>query len=464
MLIRFPNEVHTKATHNIQYLQAELSPSEEILAPKYPWEIPRTNMYGSVFKSSKGYEMYYQCGNALRIGYAFSNDGLAWHRPMMNVTDFSTDAPEIVLNKAYQKGDSIDEGMELTNLVAGYHMPSVIYEPEQALAYKIFSFGEGGYCTLESKEGKQFIANKNNPVIELITNKNEHTGKTWCSDVAPCFKDKAGYTAMVKTYVVDDDQRTRRCVGRSISKDFSQWSSVETIWQAGDAEDAIAQARGYQWADFYGLCPFVYGEAYLGFLWLFEIEKELPRGTNLGKIEVFLAYSPDGKKWQRISDTPLIPWDLNFGEEGGMVTTPSAPIFDDDGIKLYYSDCNFEHGYAEKDFTKKISEPTWVIRCAQLQKERLVGAYSKNGTLELKTICFKGTPVRINVDCTKGSIKLELKVYGETVSGKTASGGIIATEIIECTDDINHSLNLPYEGMAELTVTLNNATLYAIEV
>ncbi len=457
MIILFPDELIVKNTTNIKYQQAEVQPSAPILEPKFHWELPRINMYGSVVKTKNGYEMYYQCGNALRIGYAVSVDGLNWERPMINSTDFNGPPQQIIPDcgeTACQGVPVLKEGQELTNLVAGYHMPSIIHDAKSTKPYKLFAFGEEGYRVLFSANGKQFSEYPVNPAIELLTYKNSYTNKIWCSDVAPCIQDGQGYTAMVKTYIIDEQNRTRRCVGRSTSNDFEEWSEVETIWIPGASEDAIANCRGYKWADFYGLCPFRYGNGYLGFLWLFEIEKELPHGTNLGKIEVFLAYSPDGKQWNRIQDKPLIPWDLNFGDEGGMVTTPSAPIFDEGEIKLYYSDCNYEHGYAEKDFTKPIAEPTWVVRCARLKKERLVGAHSNNGLIVLKAVNFQQGRTRFNVSCESGAVHLEYRKAGE----------LISTQKIENIDQTDFWLESPKSSDIELSIRLNHATLYAIEV
>lgn len=457
MIILFPDDALVQNSTNIVYQQANINPSEPVLEPTFKWELPRINLYGSVVKTNNAYEMFYQCGNALRIGYAVSEDGLVWDRPMINKTELAAHPHKIVL--ANDQVGALDtpvlgDGQTLTNLVAGYHMPSIIHEPNNDKPYKLFAFGEEGYRVLYSVDGKQFVEYPNNPAIDLLSYKNPHTEKTWCSDVAPCFKTEQGYTAMVKTYVIDDQQRTRRCVGISTSADFEQWSEVETLWEPGDSEDEIARARGYQWADFYGLCPFPYGSGYLGFLWLFEIEKELPQGTNLGKIEVFLAYSSDAKNWRRISDEPLIPWDLNFGEEGGMVTTPSAPIFDDNDIKLYYSDSNYEHGFAEKDFTKKIADPTWVVRCAVLEKERLVGAYSGDGLIKLTALNVQHGRIRLNVACQSGSLQLEYRQAGQ----------LIARHQVENVDKTDYWLELPVIGEIEISIALMNATLYAVEL
>jgi hypothetical protein len=89
MLILFPNKQAKLNTKNITFTQANIQPSDAILSPKYHWKFPRINMHGSVIKSYDAYEMFYQCGNVLRIGYAKSEDDLVWERPLINVTDLS---------------------------------------------------------------------------------------------------------------------------------------------------------------------------------------------------------------------------------------------------------------------------------------------------------------------------------------------------------------------------------------
>ena len=462
MLFLFTNKQAKLETKNITFQQANIQPSDAILSPKYHWEIPRINMYGSVFKFDHAYEMFYQCGNALRIGYAKSGDGLVWERPLMNATDFSADAHDIILNKhAPSIADNTYSGeYEVSNLVAGYHMPSILHEPESDKPYKIFAFGEGGYRTLYSDNGQQFTEYPNNPAIELLSYKNPVTEKYWCSDVSPCFIDKGVYHAMVKTYELDDQQRTRRCVGHAQSDDFERWSEAKTVWIPSQEEDEIANKRGYQWADFYGLCPFRYGDIFLGFLWLFEIDHELPNGTHLGKIEVFLAFSEDGLSWERISDKPFIPWDLNFGEDGGMVTTASAPIFDENDIKLYYSDSNYEHGFAEKDFTKDLAAPIWVVRCAQLKKERLVGAYSEEGEITIDISGVKFNTVRLNLDCCEGELEISIQHNKEQLFEELISGENQTDYVCE----IDNQVEISIERNTFLIIKIKCATLFAIEL
>lgn len=456
MIILFPTHKSMSSSHNVVTKIAKVPASEPILRPEYPWESIRNYLYGSVIKTEKHYEMFYQT-RGMTICMATSKDGLNWEKPLINVADFSkNDHGVLQANNLAptMQPPALGEGEAMTNIVAKLHMPSVIYTPDATPPYQLFAFGEQGYHRQVSDNGYHFLPEEPEKIIDMLIFENPQTRKKWVSDVSPCFRDHTGYTAMVKTYEIDAEGRTRRCVGRSTSEDFTHWSHPKTVWVPGDLEDRIAQARGLNWADFYGLCPFPYGDGYLGFLWLFEIEHELPNGTHLGKMEVFLAASPDGIEWKRLSDTPLIPWDLNFGQSGGMVTTASAPIFDDDDIKLYYSDSNFEHGQGEKDFKKKLVDPQWVIRCASLPKERLVGIAADQGYLTLSPQLPSIKKLRLNVDCIDGAVTLEYLVEGKS----------IGRDVIQNKDSTDIWITPKALVFDDLKISLTNATIYALEL
>lgn len=461
VLFPFSKLIHSQS--NITLQQANVLPGPPVLIPEFHWELPRVNLYGSVMKTTKGYEMYYQCGNAMRVAFARSDDGLRWEKPLVNRADFTVQAHQVVqANTTVDSTGAPDissESGEWTNLVAGYHMPSVIWDEGASYPYKLFAFGEEGFRISRSEDGVNFHEYDENPAIAYLTYKNPTTEKTWFSDVAPCYKDGEKYIAMVKTYELDERGITRRCVGRAISEDFVHWGPVETIWVPGLEEDRLAQHRGFQWADFYGLCPFAYGDGYLGFIWLFEIEKELPKGTNQGKIEVFLAKSQDGIQWSRVSDVPLIPWDLNYSHLGGMVTTPGAPIFDEKDIKIYYSDNNYEHGMFERDYTKEVDAPTWVIRCATLKKERLVGAYSQNGYFSLCPLSFSGKGIRLNYQTL-----VNADLSGEITLRWCSEDGVELGRQVVSGDETDLLITPNYDGMAVLELHLREAIAYAVEL
>lgn len=342
-------------------MKLRLIRKEKILCPEYPWEGIHTYLYGSVIKLQDGYRMYYQSyvdGIGFFVCLAESKDGINWEKPLVKPLKEST--PHIyptveVEGKVldfYHKTRSLEC---LSNVIANYHIPSVVYQPQDPYPYKLFGYTEKGYCVAFSEDGINFKEYEKNPVIPLLRFPNRKTKKVWFSDVAPVFYDarKKVYRAMVKTYKMDKEGRTRRCVGLSTSKDFINWTKPKTVWIPSEDEDRLARSFGFRWADFYGLCAFNYKDYYLGILWLFFIEYEFERGTHEGKIGLYLAYSKDCVRWKRLSDEPLIPWE---DWHDGMITTASQPLIEGNRLKLYFSGFNFTHGYGEyeKPFDENI--------------------------------------------------------------------------------------------------------------
>jgi len=333
-----------------------------VLCPEYPWEEKHTYLYGSVIELQGKLRMYYQSyvdGIGFFVCLAESEDGINWKKPLIRPLKesiphlYPTVEVEGRVLDFYHKTQHLEC---MSNVVANYHIPSVIYKPEDEHPYKLFGYTDKGYCVAFSKDGINFVEYENNPVIPLLKFPNKKTKKTWYSDVAPVFYDKRKklYRAMVKTYKIDSQGRTRRCVGMSISKDFINWSKPKTVWIPSEKEDRIAQERGFNWADFYGLCPFNYKDHYLGFLWLFMIDYEFKKGTHDGKIEVYLAYSKDCRKWELVSDEPIIPLGNDGEWDSGTMSTANQPIQKGERIMVYYSAANFSHGYGE--YEKKFEE------------------------------------------------------------------------------------------------------------
>ncbi|MGH7926806.1 MAG: hypothetical protein ACREQV_03320, partial [Candidatus Binatia bacterium] len=401
------------STENVEFKQGEATKhGEPVLVPEYPWEGVLTYVYGSALKS-RIYRMWYQA-NGIYVAYAVSRDGVNWNKPLVSRFKINQTHTGATVTLADGGGALCAEAKASarvrSNVVFDLHMPSMLHDPDDRYRpYKLFGYSDKGYCAAFSKDGIRFTPAAENPVIPLIKFPAPSGGKTWFSDVAPVFRDKdAGkYVSHVKTYNVDRNGRVRRCVGYAESTDFLNWSAPETIWAPGDDEDRVAQAKGFKWADFYGLCGFNYGDGYLGMLWLFLIDHEIERGTHEGKIEVYLASSLDGRKWKRFSDTPLIPlspsdWDT------GMITTANLPVFDRDKILLYYGGSNMSHGAGEPGNPYDETVHRFKVGLTTLRRDGFVYAWSRSGCLRSKAMkCRKGL-IRINADCTKGKILMDV--------------------------------------------------------
>jgi hypothetical protein len=293
--------------------------------------------------------------------------------------------------------------------------------------------------------------------------------KTWFSDVAPVFRDslKKKFVAHVKTYKTDAEGRIRRCVGYAESEDFLHWSQPKTIWVPSESEDQLARQKGFQWADFYGLCGFNYGHIYLGFLWLFYIDYEIARGTHEGKIEVYLAYSLDGKTWKRFSDVPLIP--LSASEwDTGMITTANLPLFEEDKILLYYGGSNFSHGVGEGETPYDEKNHRFNVGLAYLRKDGFVyacpvqtrhvasvrRASSSGGHLWTKPLKSKRGYLKINADARKGRILIDVIKDSQKAKSFAMAG----------TDALDYTVRTHLNENVVLKVYIEDAKLYSLEV
>jgi len=259
--------------------------------------------------------------------------------------------------------------------------------------------------------------------------------------------------AFVKTYSIDKSGRTRRCVGFSESRDFISWSEPETVWAPDAGVDKLAVGKGFQWADFYGLCGFNYGELYLGLLWVFYIDHEIKKGTHDGKLESYLAVSPDGKQWKRISDTPFIPYDESQWDSC-IITTANSPVFERDRVLLYYGGANFRHGTGSKETPIDHSLHRVHIGLASMRKDGFVYAYSDNGSLTTRLLKGERGRLKLNLDAAKGYALVDVIKNGSSIKSFKVEG----------VDSINYPIRNKVKGDFSLRFFLSNAKLYSFEV
>jgi hypothetical protein len=460
MKILFPDTSLLASMRGVELKQgAVLHHGEPVLVPDRAWEGILAYLYGSVSKRGRLYRMWYQ-GQGVHVCYARSRDGVRWEKPLVGHSEGAPPAPATTV--LMRDGEAIPTAVGAvprarSNVLIDYHMPSVVADPRDRKApYRLFGYTDAGYAVAFSRDGVRFRESKRNPIIPLMRFPDRAKKKTWFSDVAPVFYDarKKRFVAHVKTYETDREGRIRRSVGYSESRDFVRWKKPATIWTPGDADDRLARKKGFQWADFYGLCGFNYGAIYLGLSWMFFIDYEIERGTHEGKIEVYLASSPDGKSWKRFSDEPLLPLG-GAGWDSGMVTTAGAPLFEQDRISLYYGGANFTHGVGEEE-NKPYDEARhrFSIGLATLRKDGFVYAAARQGHFMTKPLPSKTGRIKINADARRGRIVVEA-AENKKPGGRFELAGA---------DVLDHAIRTGAQGRVRLKVTLENAELYSLEI
>jgi len=439
-----------------------------VLAPTLPCEGVACYVYGSVFKYKGWYRIWHQAiipnfGDA--VCHSLSRDGFTWTRPLFNSRKNlkSNRAPTVsTLSFPEELSSWPNRYPDKNNIAACLHDPVVIPPdcgdpyPGQ---YKIFGFTNRGYVVGFSRDGRKFSYGSENPVIPLTWYPNPNTEKQWANDVGIPFWDGANkrYVGLIKTYELDAEGRTRRCIGFSESPDLLHWEPVKTVWTPGAAEDAIARAKGFKWADLYGLPTFPYGNGYLGFLWLFLIDRELPKGTHIGKVEVYLAWSRDARNWERISDEPLLanPPDGEWG--CGGIHTASAPVRERDHEKIFFSGNDALHGGWEVGLPPLGNHPT-SIGIATLPKNGFCRLWAEDGEFLVPASVLGDTTsvmVTFSSDSPGGRENAEAFASVRQGAGDAVFEGCV-TE--------GQRVVLPLSGNGALHVALRKCGVYAIEM
>jgi len=188
-------------------------------------------------------------------------------------------------------------------------------------------------------------------------------------------------------------------------------------------------------------------------LWVFFIDYEIEQGTHEGKIEVFLACSADGKNWQRLADTPLIPaspagWDTD------MITTANQPVYLKDRILLYYGGSNFSHGAGEKGKEYDEQSDRFAIGLATLRKDGFVYASSPRGQLTTAPLKSDKGIIKINADYMTGKVVIDVLPGAGSAKSYTMAG----------IDPLDYTLKTFLKGTLVLKVTIENAKLYSLDV
>lgn len=230
------------------------------------------------------------------VCYATSKDGIEWTKPLMNVRKW--------------------EGDQKTNIVdIGPHGSGVIKDLREAdpeRRYKMFM--KDGVMAVEfSADGRRWTDPIRCPAIDAAGD--THNNAFWAPELER-------YVGITRLWV---DNPRQRVVGRSVSRDFVNWSKAVEVFR-GDPSSQI-----------YALPVFRYAGIYIGLPVIFQPE------TDRSHTE--LAWSPDTIKWYRIDpNTPLIPTSSTRGDyDWGCVYGAACPIVLEDEIRLYYGASNGPH-------------------------------------------------------------------------------------------------------------------------
>ena len=368
-----------------------------IMIPLYPWE-KRLNLQGTVWINEDGvFEMWYQgyAGNAVpdldadlnntpyerlwadvsklqyTICYATSENGIFWNRENIGLVEYDgSKTNNIVLDHAAFANVIKDKRDPDPNRL----YKSIFYDDIIGPA----TMGQGVSVAF-SPDGKKWTRWPDNPVIKRS------------SDCHILF----GWDSLHNKYVayarpsVHEGNKTRR-IGRTVSDDFINWTVPETVL-APDELDPPG-------LEFYGMTVFKYEGIYLGQLYAYNAPPEEPQIRFFGTLDIQLASSRDGIKWDRSGNRKaFIPNGPPGSIDAGEVYVAREPVVVGDELWFYYGASISEHG---------ITGRTGPLCLAKLRMDGFVSvdAGDELGTLITKPFVCDGSKLTINAAAENGLV------------------------------------------------------------
>ena len=413
-----------------------------VLEAEAPWEQDgidqRVYLYGTVRRDegSGQFRMWYNRLND--VLYATSEDGVHWTRPDLGLFEY--------------------EGSTANNIVwKGLHSPSVVCNAAAAPANRYVMLGytrkpERGCYAAHSSDGIHWALYPENPVVL--------GGDTCTLAYDP---DSATYFAYAKR-TEEYRGHERRIVYAAKSPNMQEWTEPVLALAPDATDDAITEAEGGQYSEFYNLSVYPRGGYFLGlathFRYVGEPKVKGPAQSNDdGPIDVQLAFSHDGLAWQRPADrTPLIPNGPHAYDQGCILGVANSPVFVDDEMWLYYTAITTTHGGCLPD--KRIS-----IALAKWRRDGFVSldAGATPGLIETVPLACDGAPLRINANASDGHLTVAVfDDKGDALPGYSHEACTpITTDGVELPVTWGAQKILPVVGPIRLQFHLRDARLYS---
>ncbi|NLX06612.1 MAG: hypothetical protein GXY33_15850 [Phycisphaerae bacterium] len=366
-----------------------------ILVRDKPWEGDLAYRPHVIYDQTVGkYRMWYQCismmnyygaaGPVYYIGYAESDDGFNWQKPLLDVCDFP--------------------GFKKTNIVyCGTHRQRVQgvqvwrdeAETDQARRYKMICLearplaGElqSGVNLAVSPDGLRWKLTGENHILDYHSDCENHVvydpeRKRWILYCRPIHMYGAGRKIA--------HRHMRRRVAAMTSDDFVHWSYPRTV-MVPDERDT---------PDYDACLVFRYAGQ---FLMLYHAMEGDDRGAN----ETRLAVSRDGLHWQRFwSRQPFLARGREGDWDGGQITVSCPPVPHGDHLLIYFT------GTVAPQYDENMAGGMGV---AMIRRDRFAAqeAGDQTGFLLTREFLLEGNRLRINCSRKEGGaadayIKVEL--------------------------------------------------------
>lgn len=424
-----------------------------IIKADCPWE-GGVKLYGTVLREDGRYRMWYQMLNfkekkelhfVTGVGYAESDDGLQWSKPLKGVR-----------HPRYGKTNVVVASSGRTHLCS----PSVIRNDDarnprdryQMMFYDAM-LGED-----LDKLGCPFPTSPTIPGWRGIDGEGmfvcrSKDGIRWERPALPLFSGPNDVASMSRL----PDGRLLAAYKTSMREDrhFRIIETAESI--DGRAWESHGPALVPDWHDpygteFYGMSPFDYFGNLIGLICVYH------NSPDDKTLDIQMATSIDGRAWQRAGDRRVLLARGAPGEwDAAGVYVASTPVLEPGNLsspmRLYYSGINARHD----DMRYK----EWSIGLATLRQDGFASLDAGHfvGELQTQPVVATGSAIRLNLQCIHGWAKLHVL---DAESGKE----LAVSEKIENLDNPSYHVTWrkakPFAGRTvRLFIQMQNARLYS---
>ena len=323
-----------ESTKNAKLILGQITKHESnpLFVEDQPWEPRYDNMYPNVIYDEE--ENLYKCwycpfivdqrttethpeirkpsltpymdarpaGREEAILYATSKDGINWTKPNLGIVNFNGNSNNNIVSRGLSGAGVIKDELE--------KLPG--------RRYKAFYCSNSGYKMRYSSDGLNW---GDEVALPGVGESDCHANMIWSPELKK-------YVGILRHYDPIPVTGNRK-IARTESIDSVTWTKSETIIE-GTPQDQL-----------HDMVIFRDGGLYLGLLGCMNYPSKETRNGVRQHIE--LAWSPDSYKWHRINPgTPFISNSKSNNNEYGKMpydwgcVFPSAPVFVDDEIRIYY--------------------------------------------------------------------------------------------------------------------------------
>ncbi len=416
-------------------------PDAPLMTPDEPWEYGNMQLYGSVIRCADGrFRAWYNFVNperTYRIGYAESDDGLAWRKPALDVYAHDGVPTNIVFPERNEGPGFIED----------------LSEPRAEWRYKMLCGVLPSMCItgLCSPDGIHWapaaMGFHGRPRPAMAFESDAPTGLLRRPD--------GRYVAYHRVAGFG------RRIFRSESWDFINWTAEpQMVIEPGPDDPPQMQLYGFGVTN--------YGPYEIGTLWMYATDADdWSRSKMMGLQYPEFCYARAGTAWHRAQPgTAFIPNGGPAAWDRGNLQPASQPVFLEDEIRYYYAGTDARHSSGWERQPQNAG-----MGLASLKPDRFVALRADDAPAELLTVAFEPPSAEVFVNArteSGGEIRVELlDEEAQPLDGFSAE---------DCRpiagDDTAHRVEWRGAGQAaapvgrptRMRLTARNASVYAVFV